>query len=176
MTTSTLQRVIDGVEYGAEMSPEDSPLYRYKLWRTWDAEKPSLVYVMLNPSTADHTQDDQTIRRCMHFARRDGYGGIIVVNLFSGRATDPDDLFAMADPIGPMGNWFLSQTVMDAARNEGRVIVAWGAHPKAAKRREQVLRAIQSVTQPYCFGINQNGSPKHPCYLGNNHPVQPLAA
>lgn len=75
--------------------------YRYWLCREWSPGLDSLVWLMLNPSTADATQDDPTIRRCMGFARRWGYGGITVVNLYAYRATNPRDLLTAADPVGP---------------------------------------------------------------------------
>jgi len=80
--------------------------YRFMLGRAWDEpdsaqdtdtgfgkwKRPLCVWLMLNPSTADHSQDDPTIRKCVGFSQRLGCGGLIVVNLFAWRATDPDDL------------------------------------------------------------------------------------
>jgi hypothetical protein len=65
--------------------------YRYRLWRLWDDLAPVMVWVMLNPSTADADLDDPTIRKCIGFAKANRHGGIIVVNLFAWRATDPKE-------------------------------------------------------------------------------------
>ena len=97
--------------HGAVVS--DDGLYRYILTRTWDRSLPALVFCMLNPSTADATVDDPTIRKCIGFAQRLGYGGIIVVNLFAYRATKPRELYAQLAAGSTLG---------DAAR-EARVAV-----------------------------------------------------
>ena len=75
--------------------------YRYRLWRYWHTEREPLIFIMLNPSTADAMQDDPTIRKCIGFAKRLGFGGIEVVNLFAYRATDPRDLRANGYQVGP---------------------------------------------------------------------------
>src|SRR3989449_11540410 len=103
--------------------------YRYALWRRW-AAGPQVLFVMLNPSTADAQRDDPTIRRCIGFARRWGCGGIEVVNLFALRATDPRRLRYTRDPVGP-------ENVAHLARAAGRaslVGAAWGADPAARSR------------------------------------------
>jgi len=76
-------------------------VYRYALWRVWDAALPSFVVIGLNPSTADETENDPTIRRCIGFAKREGCGGLVMLNLFAVRATDPRVMMAHPEPIGP---------------------------------------------------------------------------
>ena len=78
------------IESGAHFSPCER--YRYRLWRCWDASKWKLAIIGLNPSTATHEEDDPTIRRCIGFAKRDGYGGLLMLNLFALRSTDPKGL------------------------------------------------------------------------------------
>ena len=73
----------------------DLTAYRYRLTREWDAALPPLGWIMLNPSTADDTRDDPTIRKCVGFARRNGYGSIRVANIIPARATKPADLNAL---------------------------------------------------------------------------------
>lgn len=75
--------------------------YRYHLWRLWDKALPVMVFVMQNPSTADASHDDPTIRKCIGFAKRHGYGGISVRNIFALRATDERILLTHHDPFGP---------------------------------------------------------------------------
>jgi hypothetical protein len=101
----------------------DDGKYRFALTREWDADKPTLVFVMLNPSTADAYTDDATIRTCIALAKRWGYGGLCVVNLYALRATDPAALLAAADPVGKNNDIAIS-----AAASGRDVIVAWGAH------------------------------------------------
>ncbi len=74
--------------------------YRYALWRTWDKSKPYAMFIGLNPSTADETENDPTINRCINYSKDWGFGGLCMVNLFAFRATDPSDMMASKDPIG----------------------------------------------------------------------------
>lgn len=83
----------------AVLSPDRE--YRYRLSRTWDSEKPTLGFIMLNPSTDDESEDDPTIRRCLGYAKDWGYGSILVGNLFGLRATDPSQLREHGNPVGP---------------------------------------------------------------------------
>lgn len=102
--------------------------YRYDLGRTWVEPGDALAdtyctFIMLNPSTADGTQDDPTICRCINFAKSWGMGGLMVVNLFAWRATKPDDLLRAADPIGPENDRYIDE----ACRMAQFVVAAWGA-------------------------------------------------
>ena len=112
--------------------------YRYLLWRYWGEAK-RLVWVLLNPSTADARQDDPTIRRCVGFAKGWGYDGIQVVNLFAYRATDPRELKAVVDPVGPRNDEFIER----AARGHEMVVVAWGANGGLHGRGATMLRHLQ---------------------------------
>ena len=106
--------------------------YRYMLGRQWGAP-PFLLWMMLNPSTADATEDDPTIRRCSGFAKHWGFGGLVVVNLFAFRATNPADLRAAEQPIGPENDRHL----VNAARSCPRVVAAWGASCRWKRRTWQ---------------------------------------
>ncbi len=155
---------------GAKIS--DCGLYRYRLWRTWDEDKPPLVFVMLNPSTADADKDDPTIRRCMGFARRLGHGGIVVCNLFAYRATAPEVLSTVADPVGPMNDEEIVVACM--AR---RVVAAWGAEPFARKRAADVTRRLKDAgVALYCLGVTKEGCPRHPLYVKGDALLIPLEA
>lgn len=140
-------------------------LYRYWLVRRWDASLPGATFVMLNPSTADATEDDPTIRKCVGFAKRWGCGGVRVVNLFAYRATDPKDLLAArargVDIVGP-GNDFETRPWMP---NFGPIVCAWGTH--AAKAPERV-RVVRELLRPYSLSalrLSKDGHPWHPLYV-----------
>ncbi|TMG72243.1 MAG: DUF1643 domain-containing protein [Chloroflexi bacterium] len=133
--------------------------YRYRLWRRWDAARPVVAFVMLNPSTADAARDDPTIRRCIGFARSWGYGRLEVVNLFAYRATDPRSLRHVPDPVGPANLRHLAAATARARL----VIAAWGADPSAndAPARKRVL----SRPELRCLGLTRSGAPRHPLYV-----------
>lgn len=140
-------------------------LYRYSLTRVWEETLPQACWIMLNPSTADATTDDATIRRCVGFARRWGYGGILVVNLFAYRATYPSDLWRAAeggvDIVGPANDGAIGR-----ATARGEVVAAWGSTPKQAQPRvECVLAALRDRCEVLCLGTTADGSPKHPIRL-----------
>lgn len=142
--------------------------YRYSLWRIWDEEKTPVVFIGLNPSTADEMKDDPTIRRCMGFARRWGYGGIYMVNLFAYRATSPRDLFAFkADPIGHNNDATLHHyTGMPCVL----VVAAWGNHGTFLGRGLEVAQALK--VSMHCFGYTKAGQPLHPLYQRSDAELQ----
>ena len=130
--------------------------YRYQLSRIWDEEKPKVLFIMLNPSTADADRDDPTIRRVMKFAHDWGYGGVFVGNLYAFRSTDPKALRKVENPIVDEDNIQHIQSLIGLTK---RVIYAWGN-----KRKEpQWLRDL--VDAPYYIDISIKGIPKHPLYL-----------
>lgn len=140
--------------------------YRYRLWRRWKPEEPALVYVMLNPSTADEIDPDATVTRCMERARRIGYGGIEVVNIFALRSTDPAVLQSHQDPVGPENDQHIIAVCETAMLYGGQIILAWGKHG-ALLGRGAVVRAMLDDRQinTYAIALNRDGSPKHPLYL-----------
>lgn len=148
----------------------DDGRYRYTLTRRWD-DRPRVVFVMLNPSTADADIDDPTIRRCIGFARRWDFGGIEVVNLFAWRATDPVELARADDPVGPDNDDHI------VARCAGEfVVAAWGASVPYLQRRRpaDVLAMARNVGgQVHHLGLTKDGSPRHPLYLrGDTEPTR----
>jgi len=138
--------------------------YRYELWRTWDTHKGYVLFIGLNPSTADATVDDPTIRRCVGFARKWGYGALAMANLFAWRATDPKELYVADDPVGPENHVAIHGLI----QNAGMVIAAWGTHGSYRNRDEEVRAMIPRFNcerKLFCLGVNKNGSPKHPLYV-----------
>lgn len=154
--TSTALFPTDGVERAARLSPDGH--YRYALSRTWDPEKRTVLWVMLNPSTADGETDDATIRRCIGYTRAWGYGGLVVGNLFAWRATLPKDLPAGAKAVGPDNDRWLTQL----AHRAELTICAWGAHRRAAERAGDVIELLRDL---HVLKLTANGSPHHPLRL-----------
>jgi hypothetical protein len=142
---------------------------RYLLGRQWRMGDRRLAWVMLNPSTATADQDDPTIRRCMSFTRGFGYGGMVVVNLFALRATDPRALSEHPDPIGPEND----RHIREVAEECRAVVCAWGAHRMVSGgRAAAVLRLIADAgATPYCLGRTKTGRPKHPLYVKASTPL-----
>jgi hypothetical protein len=143
---------------------DGSPAYRYDLTRIWEAsDEPRFInFVMLNPSTADASEDDPTIRRCITYARRWGYGGLAVTNLFALRATDPRALLTDPDPVGPENDVYLGYWAVTASL----VVCAWGSHAMAARRAVAVLDLLRSAgATPHALKLTGSGMPGHPLYL-----------
>ena len=150
-----MSRLLDS---GAQIDGE----YRWRLWRRWDEELPLLLWVMLNPSTADATEDDPTIRKCVGFAMRWRYGGIVVVNLFALRSTDPTAVLRHPDPIGSENDAVISATAAECPDS----VCAWGSHKSVTHRALVVRRLLlQAGNSPTHLGLNKDGHPKHPLYL-----------
>lgn len=141
--------------------------YRYRLWRHWapsdDGPHDAINFIMLNPSTADAEQDDATIRRCIGYARRWNYGGIVVTNLFALRATDPRQLRKAADPVGPHND----EHLYHAAHSCDGIVCAWGRHGSLYGRDQQVRRLLSGRRLAY-LDLCKDGAPKHPLYLPLN--------
>lgn len=143
--------------------------YRYLLWRdvaTLSGEG-TLLFVMLNPSTADDRKDDPTIRRCVGFTESMGYARLEVVNLFALRATDPDALRREADPVGPENDRHIDEAVARARH----VVAAWGASvpflgTRPTRDEEVISRVIKERRVPlYSLGRTGDGHPRHPLYV-----------
>lgn len=153
---------------GATFSPDRQ--YRYTLTRTWRTMGPYLVVIGLNPSTADETQDDPTIRRCLAFAKREGLGGLIMLNLFALRSTDPGELLRHPNPVGAYNDGFLrTQTV----RRDGSIVLAaWGAHPAAQERVRSIYGRVLGPGL-HCLGTTKHGAPRHPLYVRGDRAFEP---
>jgi hypothetical protein len=146
----------------------DDRTYRYSLTRsTGFPNELAVNFVGLNPSTADETRDDPTIRRCVGFARRWGYGVLVMTNLFAYRATRPIDLYSAAkngDVIGPENDPYLCA---EAAR-AGLVILAWGAGGAWGGRGRKVRAMLREATAGrgiWALSLTLDGEPRHPLYL-----------
>lgn len=130
---------------------------------------------MLNPSIADASIDDPTIRRCMSFARRENYGGIIVANLFAFRATSPQGMMSAEDPFGPQGSEYIKRQMMAAKVYNTPILAAWGTLGNYLDRADAVkLSAKGWGVSLVCLGMTADGHPRHPLYVRGDQPIIPL--
>lgn len=123
----------------------------------------SVLFVCLNPSTADETADDPTVRRCVGYARSWGFGKLVVCNLFGLRSTDPKALYAHADPVGPGNDDWLRWEAREAAM----IVAAWGARGRLLGRGQRVedLLQLEERRELHLLGRIKSGEPRHPLYL-----------
>ena len=137
--------------------------HRYWLVRTWDSSKPTVAFLMLNPSTADAFKLDPTVRRCWGYAKEWGYGSLVVVNIFGLRSTDPKMLYGHPDPIGHDNDTFIRH----AAETSDMVVSGWGNHGSLNSRGAEVLSMFEDNADIslHALKITKQGNPSHPLYL-----------
>ena len=139
-------------------------VYRFRLSRRWSPER-CVLWVMLNPSTADADNDDPTIRRCIGFAKDWGYGAINVGNLYALRATDPAELAKHHDPYG-VGNCL---HLREMAKESALIVAAWGAHKFVRPLHAMtVLASLRDCAPIKCLGKTKSGAPRHPLYVARD--------
>lgn len=148
--------------------------YRYLLTRPGDSlsEKGTALFLMLNPSTADATIDDPTIRRCRNFAKTWGCNGIAVANLYALRATNPADLWKHADPVGPDNDWRLRAI----AKEYTDIVCAWGANAKPERVAAVASILTAAGGRLWCLGTTKDGHPRHPLYVRGDQKLIPWSA
>jgi hypothetical protein len=135
--------------------------YRYLLWRQLtEGHRRHVAWIMLNPSTADASLDDATIRRCISFSRSWGFDRLTVANLFALRSTNPDALREHTDPVGPDNDKYL----VELAKGADLIVCAWGNHGALLGRAAQV-RELLKDSPLHCLRISKTGQPVHPLYL-----------
>jgi hypothetical protein len=153
---------------GADLS--ECGRYRYRLWREVDPDNVrSCLFLMLNPSTADATVDDPTIRKCIGFCKRWGYGRLFVVNLFAFRSTSPAGLLGIENPSGPDNDAYLEAELACAHR----VVFAWGSHHEIRHLVERRMFEVRRIFDRHpvlgdktvTFGRCKDGNPRHPLML-----------
>ncbi|WP_439118877.1 DUF1643 domain-containing protein [Marivita sp.] len=149
--------IADGCVSHVWYSPCDR--YRYALSRTWGTDQPALLFVMLNPSTADEHRNDPTVARCETRARSMGFGGVMIANLFAFRATRPDDLKRADHPVGSANDGILEHWSASA----GMTIAAWGVHGGHESRAYDVASRLRG--QVHHLGLTKDGHPRHPLYV-----------
>lgn len=130
--------------------------YRYTLTRIWDSNKSTVLFILYNPSRADATEDDPTLRRCIRFAQSWGYGGLCIINLYSLRTPNPNVLRAHPHPKGPEHDQFFRETL----EMHSDIVCAWGLQGGPISKHFS-----PGTHRIFHLGVNKDGSPKHPLYL-----------
>ena len=134
--------------------------YRYALWREWDPSKPRVLFIGLNPATADACKDDNTMRRCMHYARSWGFGSMAVGNLFAWRTTWPRELKKATDPVGRYNDRWLRRL----SRQSALIVAMWGNHGSYLGRAAAIRKRYAGL---HCLGVTSLGEPHHTRGLPN---------
>lgn len=141
----------------------DCERYRYILTRVWDAAGSRALFVMLNPSTATEVQNDPTVERCERRARKLGFGGFRVCNIFAWRDTDPRQLRSAENPVGP-GN---DDAIRASCHWADTIVCGWGTHGSHLGRGPEVERLMRATARPlHHLGLTKAGQPRHPLYIG----------
>jgi len=165
------QKTFDGIAWSdcrtrsAVLS--DCKTWRYVLTRTW-SEGLKVLFIMLNPSTADASHDDPTLRRAIGFAKLWGFAGLTICNLFAFRTAYPRELKRAKDPIGPEND----KNLLEQIKLADQIILAWGGHGRYKFRDSEVLR-MAAPYFPCTLGKTKNGLPKHILYLPNDSAREP---
>lgn len=154
--------------------------YRYELCREWpvprgEAQR-TVLWVMLNPSTADGTDDDRTLSKIMGYTRRWGFDSLCVVNLYAYRATEPRDMIAAAKRgVDIIGN---DDWIDGAIARADLVVCGWGRNvediPGGRARAADILRTIHRFKQPHALKMTKGGHPQHPLYLPGDLVPEPM--
>lgn len=149
-------------------------VFRWWLWRVWDLGLPLVIWVMMNPSTADHRKNDPTILKVTRLSKRWGYGAALVLNIYAFRSSRPENMpETMKDRVGPRNNWWIKTLFRYAARKNIPVICAWGV--KHEERGHLVRRmANDARLELQCLEVALNGEPKHPRFLSESLRPRPL--
>lgn len=151
-------------EYGARVAWfSDCENYRYLLRipvaQAFSFPRTTVVFVMLNPSTATEAKNDPTVAKCVRFARRWGFHDLVVVNIFAWRSTDPRVLVGVPNPIGDDNDTIIAAQ----ARAANMVVCAWGRHGKLLARGARVRRQLSAICKLHYLRLTDQ--PWHPLYL-----------
>ncbi|MEG9528259.1 MAG: DUF1643 domain-containing protein [Hyphomicrobiales bacterium] len=154
--------------------------HRFTLTRTWSLEGGHVCFIGLNPSTADHRQDDPTVRRWIRSARSWGYGGFTAVNPYPLRTSSPAECRAWAQYMVNGPDWYARDvihfsnlpTLVRAAKAAALVVACWGAGAWDPEFVDHVFEEITTGEAPWpdvhCFGLTADGSPIHPMARGRS--------
>ena len=149
--------LMNGLLVNKNATFSDCRKYRYGLSRTWNGKKKTVLFIGLNPSTADEKIDDPTIRRCINYAQNWGYGSLLMVNLFAYRATMPSELKNVKNPIGNDNDLH----IIELSKKADIAVAAWGNEGTLLNRDKEVKKILPNLM---CLKINKSGQPSHPLY------------
>jgi hypothetical protein len=153
-----------GEEYRSFALFSDDEKYRYILERIWDSTGKRILFIMLNPSTADAKKNDPTVKRCCDYAKKWGYGSIVVCNLFAYRSTYPEALVTVENPVGEHNMEYIGKAMGVA----DKIVAAWGNNVLPNFHMHTVYSVVEKAREMgkdiYCLGTNDNGQPVHPLY------------
>ena len=149
--------LMNGLLVNKNATFSDCRKYRYGLSRTWNGKKKTILFIGLNPSTANEKIDDPTIRRCINYAQNWGYGSLLMVNLFAYRATMPSELKNVKNPIGNDNDLH----ILELSKKADLTVAAWGNEGFLLNRDKVVKKLIPNLM---CLKINKSGQPAHPLY------------
>lgn len=146
--------------------------YRYRLMRQWDRALPTLFAGLINPSTADHTHDDQTVKGLVRRAKHHGFGALVIWNPFAIRSTDPSAIFSSPDPVGPENDRHITQLFDDCASQSGSLCMVGWSRFGSFLGRASVIEGIARNHRValHCVATNADGSPRHPLYVAASAP------
>ena len=149
--------LMNGLLVNKNATFSDCRKYRYALSRTWNGKKKTILFIGLNPSTANEKIDDPTIRRCINYAQNWGYGSLLMVNLFAYRATLPSELKNVKNPIGNDNDLH----IIELSKKADIAVAAWGNEGTLLNRDKEVKKILPNLM---CLKINKSGQPAHPLY------------
>lgn len=144
--------------------------YRYQLRRRWEPGNAVVAFIMLNPSTADSSKDDPTLRRCITFAQDWGFNALVVANLYALRTPNPDVLQGHPCPIGPDNDAHLRRVMLQCRC----LVAAWGSHPMAKPRVPALISLLPETRSIMCLGYTSDNYPRHPLYMPRGTRPQPF--
>ena len=154
--------------------------YRYTHCKSLADGGPQWLWVMLNPLSQDSPQSPQTLSRMASFTRSGGGGGFFVAHLYAWTTPSAVDLFMLPERqrTGRINDRVIGQFV-DEVRHQklpgGRIVVAWGDHPKAESRASEVVKLLRVGGQVHCLGTSKSGAPRHPSYVPTSQKLVPFA-
>ena len=149
---------------------------RYRYWLSRPAApclfpshptRSTALFIMLNPSTADASKDDQTIIRCRGFAKTWECNGLIVANLYALRSTDPKKLLVADDPVGPDNDDWLEKLIIEHVD----VVCAWGVNADQYRVGNFCRMAAFQGARLWCLGTTKSGAPRHPLRIRSDQPL-----
>lgn len=148
--------------------------YRWWLFRCWSVRLPLIIWIMMNPSTADHTKNDPTILKVIRYSKRWGHGAVLVLNIHAFRTSRPENLpQKLRAAVGRSNDWWIKTIFRFAARKDIPVICAWGVKHK--ERGCQVRALADEAGLPLmCLELSLNDEPKHPRFLSESLHPRPL--